>query len=160
MRFNTIKLKKYTDIIEEYVAAATIKPGQLLKLTSDGKVKPHNDASGTAAVLIALEDELRGRSILDSYSAGDPVQVWVATPGEMAYCILKSNQSAPIGTYLESAGDGELQIAEEVSSGATGTGPDHHIIGQVVATANTEELSTGEWGTELPYAKFVIVRIV
>jgi len=37
MAYNTIKLKKYLDIIEEYTPAASITPGMLLELTSAGK---------------------------------------------------------------------------------------------------------------------------
>ena len=38
---NTIKLKKYQDIINEYEAEAAITPGMLIELTSSNTVQAH-----------------------------------------------------------------------------------------------------------------------
>lgn len=110
MAKHTIKLKKYVDIINEYVAAAIVTPGYLLELTSAGKVQHHSSAGGNAPKYIALEDELQGRAITDNYAAADPVQVWMAVPGEEAYMMLADGETTVIGSLLESAGDGTLQV--------------------------------------------------
>ena len=110
MAFNTIKLKKYTDIIEEIKAHETIYPGSLLYLNSDDEVALHATAGGNVSPqMFALEDELRGNGINDAYSSGDMVQVWIATRGEVVYAILADGNDVNIGDALESNGAGYLQ---------------------------------------------------
>lgn len=119
---NTIKLKKYTDIINEYEASAVIIPGQLVQLDSDGKVKPHATAGGLAEKAFALEDELQGKGIDDAYAIGDRVQVWNTRPGDEVYALLNPSATAvniTIGDFLESAGNGSLQKYGTVSATAT-----------------------------------------
>ena len=113
MAKNTIKLKKYLDVIDEFIAAGVITPGHLLEIDSAGKVVVHNSAGGNVTPLIALEDELQGRTIDDDFAALEPVQVWGAQRGEVAYMLLANGETAVIGNYLESAGDGTLQVHSE-----------------------------------------------
>ena len=68
---NTIKLKKYSDIIEEYAAASEIYPGMLVELTAEGKVQAHSNAGQNAEKIFALENELEGKGIDDAYAEGD-----------------------------------------------------------------------------------------
>lgn len=110
MAYNTIKLKKYTDIIKEFDANAAITPGNLVELLPTNKVRKHATASGDAFPLFALEDELQGNGIDDNYAANDKVQVWFATPGEEVYAILSDGETASIGSFLESNGDGTLKV--------------------------------------------------
>ena len=118
---NTIKLKKYTDIINEYEASAVIIPGQLVQLNTDGKVKPHATAGGLAEKAFALEDELQGKGIDDVYAIGDRVQAWNTRPGDEVYAFLNpaSAVTIAIGDFLESAGNGNLQKYGTVSATAT-----------------------------------------
>ena len=109
MAKNTIKLKKYSDVIEEYVAAGTITPGMLLEFTSAGKVQAHATADNEVVPLIALEDELQGNGIDDDYSSDDQVQCWIPYPGDEAYMILQDGQDISIGDFLQSNGDGTLK---------------------------------------------------
>jgi len=109
---NTIKLKKYLDIIEEYGAEAAITPGMLLELNSSGNVQVHSTAGGNVLPMFALEDELQGNDIDDAYVADDKVQVWVAVRGEWVYAILADGQNVSVGDFLESAGSGLLQKHE------------------------------------------------
>jgi hypothetical protein len=120
MAYRTVKIKKYSDIIEEYVAdtGATITPGMLLKLADTGKVVPHDVAGGSAEKIFALEDELQGRGIDDNYVDGDPVQCWVAGRGDQVYAILTTSQTVAIGDLLESNGDGHLREYTGTSAGA------------------------------------------
>jgi len=117
MAKNTIKLKKYLDVIDEFIAAGAITPGHLLKIDSAGKVVVHATAGGNVTPIIALEDELWGKTIDDAFVTGDPVQVWTAQRGEVAYMLLKDGENVVIGDYLESAGNGTLQKhVEDVDS--------------------------------------------
>jgi len=109
MAKNTIKLKKYLDIVNEYVAAGTITPGMLVELTSAGKVQAHSSAGEPVLPMFALEDELQGNGIDDNYSADDQVQVWVTVRGEEVYALLKDGENVSIGDFLESDGAGHLQ---------------------------------------------------
>lgn len=107
--YNTIKLKKYQDIIEEYAAASGITPGNLIELTSSGTVQNHSTEGGNALSMFALEDELQGKGIEDDYAAADKVQCWVAQPGEIVYARLADGESVAPGDFLESASDGTLK---------------------------------------------------
>ncbi len=120
MAYNTIKIKKHSDVVEEYVASATITPGMLLELGSDGKVKPHSQAGKTCEKMFALEDELQGKGIDDDYKIGDKVQCWIPGRGDVVYAIQDTSEIVTIGEFLESAGDGTLQaVIPESDSGAT-----------------------------------------
>lgn len=151
MSYNTIKLKKYFDVIEEYTAAATITPGMILEHTTADKVQAHSAAGQNVIPIIALEDELQGNGIDDNYSADDQVQCWVPLRGEIAYLILEDGENAAIGNLLESAGDGRVQVhtadTEAVggdSSGNLASFYSHQIIGEALEALNLSESSGGE----------------
>lgn len=111
MAKNTIKLKKYLDIIEEYVATAVeITPGMLLEPTSGGLIQAHSTKEGDALVMFALEDELQGNGIDDNYAVSVPVQVWIPQRGEQVYALLADGETAVIGSFLTSNGDGKLKV--------------------------------------------------
>lgn len=118
MAKNTIKLKKYSDIIEEYEAAAAITPGMLIELTSAGKVQKHSSAGQFTEKMFALENELEGGGIDDDYASGDQVQCWIAGRGDQVYAFLADGENVTIGDILESHGDGCLQkaVAEAADS--------------------------------------------
>ena len=104
MAKQTIKLKKYVDIINEYVAGGAVKPGHVVVLGSGGTV-----AVGAAKTpLIALEDELQGRAITDAFASGEPIQCWTPVRGEEGLCILSTSQTIAIGAVLEANASGEL----------------------------------------------------
>ena len=110
MSYNTIKIKKYSDNIDELVADAAILPGCLVELTTDNEIKVHATAGGNVGPkMFALEDELQGKGIDDAYAAGDKVQVWFPAPGDVVLAILADGQSVGEGTLLESNGAGYLQ---------------------------------------------------
>jgi len=109
MAKQTIKLKKYTDIINEFDAGEAITPGMLLALAADGDVDLNSSAGLACAKMFALEDELQGRTIDTDYDAADPVQVWTATPGEEVLAWLANGEDVSIGTFLVSNGDGQLK---------------------------------------------------
>jgi len=114
---NTIKLKKYVDVVEEYEANAAITPGMLIEIMSTGKVRAHANTGQTALPMFALEDELQGNGIADAYASGDRVQAWVASRGEIVYALLANGETAVIGSFLESNGDGYLKVYSADSAG-------------------------------------------
>jgi hypothetical protein len=165
---NTIKLKKYLDIINEYEANATITPGMLIELMSTGKVRAHSTSGGNAVRMFALEDELQGNGIDDNYSAADRVQCWNAVPGEEVYAILADGETIAIGDFLESNGAGLLQkhtsdveSFESAEAGSITVYPE-----QIVAQALEAIDMSGSSGTEssgdltADHNKRIKVRIV
>jgi hypothetical protein len=168
MAYNTIKLKKYTDIIEEYEAVAAIYPGHLLEITSAGKVQKHSGAGKTAPALFALEDELQGHGIgiAGAYAAGDKVQVWVATPGEQVYARQADEESLAIGDFVESNGSGQVRKVtrtneswESADSQQAKSSYDRHIVGQVLVASDTTGLDDDS--SELrPTEQYVVIRIL
>lgn len=116
MAKQTVKLKKYTDIINEYVAGGTVTPGNLVALGSAGTVVNHNLAGKNHNVMLALEDELQGRGLDTNFAVDEPIQCWVPTPGEEGYVGLNASATTAIGTALTSDGAGKLTVAN-VSAG-------------------------------------------
>lgn len=111
MAKNTIKLKKYLDVIEEYTATAVaISPGSLLELTSAGLVQAHSTVGGPVLPMFALEDELQGNGIDDSYAASDKIQCWIAVRGEIVYAKIADGETVSTGDFLVSNGDGTLAV--------------------------------------------------
>ena len=139
MAKNTIKIKKYTDVIEEYTSTAvTITPGMLIELTSAGLVQKHSVSTGRALVMFALEDELQGKTIADVYAVSTKVQCWLPGHGDMVYALLADGETAVIGNWLASNGAGRLivsttnpigQAVEAVDMrGSAGVDPSGRII--------------------------------
>lgn len=140
---NTVKVKKYSDVIEEYVAAAAITPGMLLEYTVDREVQPHSEADGTAIPMFALEDELQGNDIEDDYAIDDPVQVWIAGRGDQVRAILADGETVAIGEYLVSHGDGYLALYEATSAGES---PLMQIVAQALEALDLSGSSGGSSG--------------
>lgn len=115
---NTIKIKKYSDVIEEMVANATITPGMLVEEMSTGKVRAHATAGGNVLPMFALENELAGKGIDDDYAATDPVQVWIPNRGDVVNAILYNGETAVIGSFLSSQGNGTLKVHDPIVDSA------------------------------------------
>lgn len=126
---NTIKVKNYSDVFEEYEAVAALSPGHLLMLTSANKVQKHNVASGNVLPMVAIEDALQGKDITEAYAAEDRVRVWIPQRGDIVKLRLKDGQNVVIGDWVESAGDGTVQKWVVDSTGDYLTA---QLIGQVV----------------------------
>lgn len=109
MKSKTIKLKSVINTTEEYPASAAIPAGSLLQIASTGKVAVHATAAKVAYPIFAYEDELQGKTYLDSYAANDIVQCWVAQRGDVVNALIQAGQTIVIGDYLVSAGDGTLK---------------------------------------------------
>lgn len=174
MAKNTIKLKKYVDIINEYTAAAAIMPGMLIELITAGTVRAHATAAGNVAKMFALEDELQGNGIDTAYAAADRVQCWNPVPGEEVFAILSDGETVVKGDFLSSNGDGYLRkhVAETESwrndeSGAHAVTVSPNAIVAIALEAVDLSASSGESGESsgtvggaIGYNKRISVRIV
>lgn len=109
MSYNTIKIKRYTNIEHEFEANAALTPGMVLELMSTNKVKKHATAGGNVTPLVALEDELQGKDINDDYVAGDKVKVWAPNRGDEAYLLVADEETIAIGDFVESDGFGKVK---------------------------------------------------
>lgn len=106
---NTIVLKG-NGIRKEAEAAGTITPGDLVELTSAGKVQRKSSAATTAQRAFAVENEVVGKGIDHDYAAGDNVLYEVLPPGAEVYALVPASAAAiVIGDRLESAGSGKLR---------------------------------------------------
>lgn len=89
---------------------SAIIPGQLLRRTTVvGEVNTHATADGPAQQLIAIENQLEGKSIDDPYAEGDTVYIRLCLPGDRFLGRLNTGQSVTAGKYLTSAGNGNLK---------------------------------------------------
>lgn len=147
---NTIKLKNYLNIFEEYAAAAAITPGHLIELTSANKVQVHSDLDGFVLPMFAIEDDLQGKGIDDDYALNDRVQVWIPQRGDFVNAILFDGESVVIGDKVVSNGDGTLKKLDAVTS----FGNDGTIIGVVVEATDMSGGASSD-----PVGGRVVVRI-
>lgn len=132
IKYKTIKIKKYSDVIEEFVVAdgKTITPGMVVKVNASGKVEPGYGG----LLMVALEDELQGGGIDDTYAAGQPVQVWIPYRGDMFYGIPSDTTNLAAGDLVEADSDsGDAGKVVEHTVG-TSTGD---VLGQVVQVVTT-----------------------
>lgn len=118
MAKQTIKLKLYQNIVNEYRAAGTITPGMLCVLGTAGTIIAHNVSGGICEKMFALEDELQGKTIADNYASGAPVQTLIATSGSEVLAIIHDGEDIAIGDKLVSAGNGKLKEYDAAASAA------------------------------------------
>jgi len=162
---NTIKLKKYSDVIEEILSTAVaITPGMLLELNSTaGYVQAHSTAGGNALPMFAIEDGLQGKEITDQYAVSVQVQVWIPYRGDQVYAILADNNEVEIGDFLESDGNGFLQLhaadAEDSKSELLNVYP-LQIVAVALEAVDTLNSSAESSAAPLVLAKRIKVRIV
>lgn len=108
MAKNTIKLRKFNDVVDEYTANAALYPGMLIELMSTGKVRKHATASGNVYPMFALEDEMQGGTIDTVYAASSVVQCWIPGRGDIVNALIPDGQNIAVGDRLVSNGDGYL----------------------------------------------------
>jgi hypothetical protein len=141
MKKNTIKLKNYLNVFEEYKANAAITPGHLIEVIATDKVQVHATAGGNVLPMFAIEDELQGHGVDDAYEVDAQVQVWVPTRGDMVNAILADEENVVIGDFLVSAGDGTLKKFAGASSAAVVDVASAAIVGVAVSALNLSSSS-------------------
>jgi hypothetical protein len=162
MSYNTIKIKKYSDVIEEYEAYEALSPGMLVEPRPGYEtIRKHATEGGNAVPMFALEDELQGKDITDAYAAGDKVQVWIPGRGDVVYAQLEDEQEVAIGDFLESNGAGYLQKITnvEISSQAADIVYPLQIVGVALEKLELSSLSAAG-SSDSPVRQFLKVRIV
>lgn len=160
---NTIKLRKFLDIVDERAAYEAITPGMLIEIrTGYETVRKHATAGGNVCpIMFALEDELQGNGIDDAYAAGDRVQCWIPTPGDIVYAILADGQSVHIGDRLESNGAGYLtEHAADVESPGWLTVYPKQIVAIALQAVDCSGSSGEESSGTLAFAKRIKVMVV
>lgn len=105
-------------IRKERQANAAITPGDLVEVMSTGKLRRHATIGGQAAKAFALENDLIGKGIDDAYAASDQAQYGVFQPGAEVNAWLLLGESCSVGDFLESAGNGTLQVASTPVEGS------------------------------------------
>lgn len=96
---------------EEAKAAGAIRPGDLVKLNSDGELIKNNSAGAACEKAFAVEDALQGNGIDDNYADDDRVLYAIQGPGDVVYAWLSGGEDAEPGEKLTSNGDGALKVA-------------------------------------------------
>jgi len=161
--YNTIKVKKFLDIQEEWTATAVaITPGMLLEQTSAGLVQAHATQSGNVlSAFFALEDELQGKLISDKYLVSTRIQVWCAVPGEEVYALLADGESVTKGDPLESAGGGYLQkhVADTLKDSSATNIYTKPIVAESMETLDLSS-SSGLESSALEGPQRLLVKIV
>jgi len=117
MAKNTIALKG-DYVRKEREANAGITPGHLVEVMNTGNVRVHATLGAQAQRAFALENDLIGKGVDDAYVAGDSVLYGVFVPGAEVYALLLTGESCSIGDFLESAGNGTLQVASSPVEGS------------------------------------------
>jgi hypothetical protein len=159
---NTIKVKKYSDVIEEFVATdAAITPGMLLEIHTDGKVRAHSGADKDVFPMFALENELLGKGIDDAYAVSAPIQCWIPYRGDIVNAILADGQNVAIGNALTSDGHGRLKkhVTDTGASTVPWTVYPEQIVGYAVEALDLSGSSGAETSGALGYHKRLLVRI-
>ena len=135
---NTIKLKNYSDVFEEYTSTAVaITPGHLIQVTSAGLVEKHSTANGFVLPMFAIEDELQGNGIDDAYAISSKIQCWVPGRGDIVNAILADEENVAIGNFLCSNAAGELKKLDATTSAGDVPNP----IGIALAALNLSSSS-------------------
>jgi hypothetical protein len=111
MAYNTIVLKNYLNIFEEYTATAVaLTPGMLLEVTSAGLVQAHSTEGGPILPMVALHDELQGKEIDDDFAVSAKVQCWIPQRGDQAYLLVADAEDVTEGDLLVSDGTGKVKV--------------------------------------------------
>ena len=113
----TISLKG-DGILKERKANAAITPGHLIEVMNTGNVRVHSTAGGQAQRAFALENDLIGKGIDDAYAQNDNVRYAVFPPGAEVNALLVTGETVAIGDFLESAGNGTLQVSSTPVEGS------------------------------------------
>lgn len=108
---NTIFIKNYSNVIEEYVANGTIMPGHLLSFaTATLEVKANAAAAVAGApLMVAVENALVGSDIDTAYVKGDKVQVWIPYRGDEVYVVLHDGETIVKGDLIAAYSDGTVK---------------------------------------------------
>ena len=118
-------------VILEDLANEAISPGHLVEMVPDQasparNIRKHGSDDGTdISSMFALENEVVGDDINESYASGELVRYAVFRPGDRALARLKASIAIQPGDKLGSNGDGTLDLSTTV--GAVICAADQHL---------------------------------
>lgn len=121
-------LLKGDPIYNEKEAGGAITPGHLLEF-SGSNVVVHATAGGKAAARFARENDIGGDDIDHAYASGEVVLYMECPPGTEVLALLADGENASVGSYLESAANGELRVVDADTSAGT------IVVGSIIAQA-------------------------
>ncbi len=114
--------------IEGVVGATAIKPGMWVREGTDGLYVPHPTAGGDGPLLIAKENPYIGKTVSDSYAAGDRLFMHKCSPGELVNMRVKTGESIAKGASGISDGAGSIEAV-------TGTVLKYPVISETTITS-------------------------
>jgi len=108
---NSIPVRLIGQIAYEELNAAEagIYPGMLCERVTVDTCRKNATAEKKAAVLVAVEDALQGKTVDDAYTSGTPVRLVQFRPGEEFHALIKAHQTISINEKITSAGDGTFK---------------------------------------------------
>ncbi len=110
-------------INEEYKAgAASMLPGMLFMLNSDGDVVVHNVGETHTSLMIGDLDVLQGSIMSTAYVDNAQVPVTFPSKGSVVNVLVEIGETVAIGSKLASAGDGHFMVVETATSGSGNAG--------------------------------------
>ena len=110
---STIRLEVDSSAVQEagVIVTTGMRPGELIVSNASGLARG-SVAAASGEVLVLLDDTLQGKTITDTYTAGDLAQYLIPRRGGVVLMRLAASQTLAIGSPLDaSATLGELQLA-------------------------------------------------
>ncbi len=105
---------------EEHTATAVaITPGMLCERTSGDLVQAHSTEGGDGQTMIAMEDDLQGKTVDDAYAVSALIALCLPAKGSEVNVLLAAGENVSVGDDLVSAGDGTFIASGSVQSGVT-----------------------------------------
>ena len=153
MAHRTIIAQQFGEPVQiERSAVAALNPGHVLELTAADKLQKHSTAGGNIVpLLVALEDDLQGKEVLEAYAADDIIRGWIPRSGDQVILVLKEGENIAIGDVVESAGAGEVQehVVDTSDSSTPTTVYGNQIIGTAVEALNLSDSSGADSASRL-----------
>ncbi len=112
-------------LLKEGVASSAIKPGMLVEIGGAKDLQPQSTAGANCRRAIALENDLLGKGITDTYKAGERVRVGSFVPGQEVLVLLPGGADAvtkgdalqaDTNGYVDKHSDGKFVIGYALES--------------------------------------------
>ncbi len=145
MAYKTITLLG-DGVRKEALTYGVCYPGMLLSRYSATQFQPHGVAGGSAQAMFAVEDDLQGNGIDTIYTVGTKILGVVFQPGDEVFALLAEGETAGVGAFVESSGDGYLRVATDPDSANAGQ-YNRNIVGLVLTALDLSQ-SSGIEGAE------------
>lgn len=101
---------------EEGIAAAVIRPGEVIAVNADGLLIPHATAGTCYAVLVAIQDQKMGRTVDDDYQIGERVPYIIPRIGDVLAMLVESAETPDFDEFLTTTNSGTLKVASSTDT--------------------------------------------